>query len=92
MPFFYKLMIKNFNFYINNFNIAIDILNFLCYNTYVRQERNGTISRRTTMANLILTIASVIDSKSASPERKNTLNIMLWESLVNQMLNLPRAA
>jgi hypothetical protein len=44
------------------------------------------------MANLILSIASVIDSKAASPERRNTLNIMLWESLVNQMLNLPRAA
>ena len=48
--------------------------------------------RRMTMSNPSTTITSVLDSKSTNPEKKNSLNILLWESLVIQMLNLPHAA
>lgn len=44
------------------------------------------------MSNQSITISSVLDSKSTTPEKKNAQNIMLWESLVIQMLNLPHAA
>jgi hypothetical protein len=44
------------------------------------------------MGNQMITIRSILDSKSTTPEKKNAQNILLWESLVIQMLNLPHAA
>ena len=41
------------------------------------------------MITKLTNIFSVFDSKSMTPERRDALNLLYWQQLVTELLNLP---